>query len=222
MLSARQLKAARALVGLDANELAARIGVTPDTISNFETGKTQPRESTIEKAAKELATCGVEFLDHHGVRMRPAGLDVYEGRQRFDDFYDFLYQRVKEKGGDICLSVSDERLLAAYRSDTTRHYKRMQDLFDAKGFKSFRILANKSNFASDYTYNTYRWEPSKASAPVAFYVFAECLALISFVHDTPPYVVVLQSPPLATAYQQAFNAAWAAAKVPPKKSRGRS
>jgi len=45
---------------------------------------------------------------------------------------------------------------------------------------------------------------------------ARYLALISFEHNTPPYVLVVQSAPLADSYRRAFDIAWAAAKEPPK------
>jgi hypothetical protein len=46
--------------------------------------------------------------------------------------------------------------------------------------------------------------------------------LVSFLHETPPYVVVLQSVPLASSYQEAFNAAWNAAQDPPKSKAGKT
>ena len=100
--------------------------------------------------------------------MKQTGVDIYEGEERFNEFYDFLYEHIKKHGGDICLSISDERLLSKYRKDPVAHYERMQALFDKGGFKSFRILASKSNFASKYSYNTYKWQPEASIAPTAF------------------------------------------------------
>jgi len=215
MITSRQIRAARGLLGWEATELSKRTNLSRETIANIESGRTQAREGSLERIAKALIDGGVEFTANQGVRLRPSGLEVYEGPERFNEFYDFLYEQVKTHGGDICLSVTDERLLAKYRKDSTVHYQRMQDLFDRGVIKSFRILANQSNFASKYPYNTYKWQPESNLSPTAFYTFCDCLALISFVHDTPPYVVVLQSAPLANSYRQAFDAAWAAAKEPP-------
>lgn len=216
MLAPRQIKAARALLGWEAIELSKRTELSRDTIANIESGRTQPQAGSMERIAQALIDGGIEFTANQGVRLRSSGLEVYEGPERFNVFYDFLYEQVKTHGGDICLSVTDERLLGKYRKDSTVHYERMQDLFDRGVIKSFRILANQSNFASQYPYNQYKWQPEASIAPTAFYVFADCLALISFVHSTPPYVVVLQSAPIANSYRQAFDAAWAAAKEPPK------
>jgi transcriptional regulator with XRE-family HTH domain len=218
MLTPRQIRAARGLLGWEAIELGKLTELSRETIANIESGRTQAREGSLERIAKAFNDAGVEFTPGEGVRLKPSGLEVYEGPERFDEFYDFLYGQLKAHGGDVCLSVTDERLLAKYRKDSAIHYKRMQELSDKGVIKSFRILANKSNFASKYPYNKYKWQPDANIAPTAFYTFGECLALISFVHNNPPYVVVLQSPPLANSYRQAFDAAWAAAKEPPVSS----
>lgn len=219
MITGRQIRAARALLEWDAEDLAEKAELSRDTIFNIENGKVQARGSSAEKIFQAFDRSGIEFTDNSGVRMKASGLEVYEGPERFDDFYAFLYEQLKTHGGDVCLSVTDERLLAKYRKNSAIHYERMQDLSDKGVIKSFRILANKSNFASKYPYNSYKWQPDSSIAPTAFYTFSECLALISFVHTNPPYVVVLQSAPLANSYRQAFDIAWDAAKEPTPQQR---
>lgn len=207
------MQLARSWIGMP-KTLPKKTGLSRDTVFNIEKGLVQAREGSIEKIIQAFAGNGVEF-DNQGVRMKPTGVEIYEGPERFNEFYDFLYDHLKKNGGDVCLSISDERLLLKYRKDPAVHYERMQDLYDRGVFKSFRILANKSDFASKYTYNSYKWQPEASIAPTAFYTFGECLALISFVHHPAPYVVALQSAPIAESYRQAFNIAWATAEEPP-------
>lgn len=216
MITGRQIRAARALLDWDAEELAAKAGLSRDTVFNIEKGVVQARGGSMEKIVQAFSHNGIEFVENQGVRVKPTGVDVYEGADRFNDFYDFLYNHLKTHGGDVCLSIADERLLSKYRKNPTVHYERMQELRDTGVVKSFRILANKSNFASKYPYNTYKWQPGNSIAPTAYYTFGDCLALISFEHNPPPYVVVLQSAPIADSYRQAFELAWAAAQEPPK------
>ena len=214
MLTPRQIRAARGLLGWDAAELGKRAGIHRQTIANIESGRTQPQAGSLEPIARAFTDAGVEFLANQGVRLKSSDVEIYEGPERFEDFIDFVYEQIATRGGDICLSVTDESFFSKYRKDTKDHYERMQKLYDQGGFKSFRILANKSNFATDYTYNTYKQLPAEALAPTAFYTFANYLALISFAHTTAPYVLVVESPPLASSYRQAFDIAWAAASEP--------
>jgi transcriptional regulator with XRE-family HTH domain len=222
MLSFRQIRAARALLGWEINELSKRTGLNPRTLYNIENDRGRPQDDSLQRIEKAFSDAGVEFTDQDGLRLRRDDIQTFIGPQRFEVFTDFTYEHVKQHGGHVCLSVSDERLFSKYRRNTPEHYQRMQDLFDSGVLKSFRILANQSNFAATYTYNTYKWQPETSFAPTAFYVFGDCLALVSFVHSTPPYVAVLRSAPLADAYRIAFDAAWQAAKPPPKRKESRS
>jgi hypothetical protein len=65
----------------------------------------------------------------------------------------------------------------------------------------------------------YKWQSKQSAVATSFYAFGDCLALISFAHETPPYVVLLKSGPFAEAYRHAFEIAWQAAKEPPAKAR---
>ena len=66
------------------------------------------------------------------------------------------------------------------------------------------------------TYAQYKWQPKQSAVPTSFYAFGDCFALISFAHETPPYVVLLKTGPFAQVFRQAFNTAWENAHEPPK------
>ena len=73
-----QLRAARALLGLDQAELAKRAGVDINTVRNLESKGTEPlggRVDTLRKVQATLEGAGIEFLNHGqpGVRLsKPA------------------------------------------------------------------------------------------------------------------------------------------------------
>lgn len=205
MITQRQIRAARALLGWDAADLAEKAGLTRATLSNIENGLVQARAGTIEKIAHVFDQNGVEFIENQGVKFKASDIEVFEGVDRFSDFSEFLYNHLKEHGGDVCVSVTDERLFAKYRIDHDLHRKRMKELHDM-GKITFRILATESTFKSEYA--KHKWQPGNLGIPTSFYAFGECLALISFTHPVPPYVVLLKSSPFVDAYRQAFNIAW--------------
>ncbi len=199
-------------MGWDAADLAAKAGLTRATVSNIENNLVQAREGTLEKIMRVFDENGIDFIENQGVRFKPQGVSIFEGPDRFDAFYEFLYENLRQCGGDVCLSVVDERLLAQFRRDPDLHRRRIKELVD-RGDVTFRVLATESNFVSPYA--QYKWQPRQSAAPTSFYAFGNCLALISFVHPTPPYVVVIQSGPLAEAYRQSFETSWANAQMPP-------
>lgn len=213
MTTGRQIRAARMLVDWDAEDLAKRTGLTRETIFNIERGVFRPRPKTLDKIIKVFSEASVEFIGNEGVKHKSEDVEIFEGVARFNEFYDFLYEHLKKYGGEVCLSIVDEKLLAKYRKKPNVHRKRMKQLVD-KGVVSFRIIANESNFVSEYA--KYKWVPRQSSLPTSFYAFGNCLALISFNHTNPPYIVVIKSAPITEAYRSAFNVLWENAKDPEK------
>lgn len=78
MISARQIRAARAMVGWTQERLAETAGLSLAVVNNVERDVTDPRRSTLDAIQKALETAGIEFLAEHqnspdggqGVRFR--------------------------------------------------------------------------------------------------------------------------------------------------------
>jgi len=204
-LTGKQIRAARVLADWDAGDLAERVSMSRVSIQNIEREVSRPKEETIDKIIQAFFDIGIEFTEHQGVRVKPTTVNTYIGPERFDKFYDFLYDHMQELGGEVCLSVVDEKLLAKYRKNPEVQRQRMRELVQS-GHITYRVLITDGDFTGDYV--EYRQQPAQAAAPTAFYAFGECLALISFPQDLSPHVVVIRSEPLTQAYRQAFHAAW--------------
>ncbi len=71
MISAEQIKAARALLRLEQEELARRAGVSISTIRRLEaaSGEGQVAQPTLDMVVKALEEAGVEFI-HQGVSLK--------------------------------------------------------------------------------------------------------------------------------------------------------
>jgi transcriptional regulator with XRE-family HTH domain len=77
MLTPNQLRAARALVDWTREELAAKSGVSRNTVKGFERNGSDPKLSTLHKWRRALEAAGVMFIDPDeqngaGVRLRGA------------------------------------------------------------------------------------------------------------------------------------------------------
>jgi predicted transcriptional regulator len=83
MITIRQVKAARALLGWSQSDLADYSGVSEPTIARLESadGDLGGREETAEKIKTAIEKGGVEFIDENGggpgVRLRKS----YKGRK---------------------------------------------------------------------------------------------------------------------------------------------
>lgn len=74
MASARQIRAARALLGWSQQALADRAGLSLNAVVRLETGKADTRLSTLTAIQTALVHAGIEFLPAasrgEGVRLR--------------------------------------------------------------------------------------------------------------------------------------------------------
>jgi predicted transcriptional regulator len=76
MISAAQIRAARGLIGISADELARNAGISWATVQRFESAPGIPlsRGGTLERVQLALETAGIEFigdpLQSPGVRLR--------------------------------------------------------------------------------------------------------------------------------------------------------
>jgi predicted transcriptional regulator len=68
--SARQIRAARALLDWSRGKLAARALISVDTLKKIELSQVDPRASTLDAIQSALEKGGVEFLPDEGVRPR--------------------------------------------------------------------------------------------------------------------------------------------------------
>lgn len=62
MITARQIRAARALLGWSQQELADRAIISLNALNRLERGEVDPRVSTLMAVHKALTGAGVEFL----------------------------------------------------------------------------------------------------------------------------------------------------------------
>jgi transcriptional regulator with XRE-family HTH domain len=80
MISAGQIRAARALLGWTQEQLAKSASLSLAVVNNVERNVTDPRRSTLEGIQRALETAGIEFISERqnspdggvGVRMRRA------------------------------------------------------------------------------------------------------------------------------------------------------
>lgn len=205
-LTGKQVRAARALAGWDRPDLAARVGMSLMTIQNIELESKRPKQQTIDKIVAAFDEVGIEFTENQGVRCKPSNLEVFEGVQRFDEFMDYMYGYLDRHGGDVCISIKDERYLQRTRKNIEAHRAKMFELVNSGKVKG-RILAAEGELKSGWA--ELRRQHVKSDMPqVSFFAFGDNLALISFDNASTPYVVLHKTSPFAAAYKNAFEVAW--------------
>lgn len=76
MISGRQIRAARALLGWSQQELADLAIVSANALARLERGQVDTRSSTVERIERALQKAGIEFL--HPIGGRGEGVRLSE------------------------------------------------------------------------------------------------------------------------------------------------
>jgi len=173
----------------------------------------------LNKIFRVLNESGIELTAHNGVQEKLRDLELYEGSDRYDEFYDFVYHHLKTFGGNVCVSGANAKKFASYRKDPEIHRSRMRELQLGRKDSLMRLLIEEGDMSMpNTTYAKYRWLKKEYFSPTAFYVFGSCVAQISFEGTVAPFIVLIKSAVFADAYRKSFDLAWRAASPPPSTS----
>lgn len=126
MITPRQCKAARGLLGYTQEQLANEAHISKTGLNNFESGKTAIKSSTAESIASALQSGGVEFIEGEGVRLRQDRVEILRGDNSLVQLWDDIFYTLKEDGGEVLIrNVSEEDVSEAFSEQLSNHLKRL-------------------------------------------------------------------------------------------------
>jgi transcriptional regulator with XRE-family HTH domain len=218
LIEGRQIRAARALLGWTAEQLAAKVGLTRQAIKRIEDGETQAREGTLGDIAHILDEQGVDFCENSGVRFKPQGVEVLTGAAGLRKHFDEVYEYLRKHGGVVQQIGLTHNIVAPILGDDFQkmHINRMTALVKQKSDVAVQLILceNDSNFLSA-GYATYRWQRGGTYDEVAYYLYGDRLAIMSFVGDPSPIIALHKIPSIAASYRKQFEKLWQDAVIPP-------
>jgi transcriptional regulator with XRE-family HTH domain len=208
-ITARQIKAARALLDWSQDDLAASSGLSVATIRKLELGHISPRGKTTESIRHAFEDGGLEFIHPNGVRQRPEDIRVYQGCEGAKEFFDDVYETAKKKNCEIILvHPSAQKYLSTVLGDYRAHHtERMVALKRDKPFVKC-ILTEDTGPLWASEYGEYRWISKSYVDSVPFYVYDDKYAIIVSDTDPSPRITVIQSHIIAEAFRHQFYSMW--------------
>lgn len=211
-----QIKAARAMLDWSAEDLGKRVGVVKTTISAIETGRSNGSVEVLGAIVKALESGGIEFLPDGGVRPRQGRIVTLHGQSGYWDFYDDVYETVKEVGGEILVSNVDERDFDKWLGEKWgNHRNRMSELLKTKAFNLKILIKEGDRHFTVPGHAEYRWTPKERFSEIPFYVYGQKLAIILFEPNNVS-VHVIDNPKITEAYKKQFDVIWEQAIIIPK------
>ncbi|MEJ0061879.1 MAG: helix-turn-helix transcriptional regulator [Alphaproteobacteria bacterium] len=209
MITGRQIRAARALLDMSQEELAAEAGLTAQGIRKIEDGTVQPRVGTITDITQVFAEHGVEFTDHDGVKMRDDAITMIEGDNVYvrllDDVIHTLAGQEKAEALFACVvdSVSPEPVI--------ENYRRLR----RSGIK-MRSLIREGDTAYYGHAKEYRCLPSRYFHNAAIVIYGDKLAtMILNTEGGDDSALVIRNRHVVTAQKNLFDFMWSTCPLPP-------
>ena len=220
-LTARQIRAARALLDWSQDDLAASSGLSVATVRKLELGHISPRGKTTESIRRAFDDAGLEFIEPHGVRHKPEEVSVYQGHEGAKAFFDDIYDTVRKINGGEIVQVwpSAGQFLRTIGDYKSVHYERMSALAEKLAVRSIVTEGDATHTAP---YCECRWMSKHYVDSVPFYIYGDKYASIIFEADPSPKIIVIQSSVMAKAYRRQFQSMWEKATPLPKPGKARA
>jgi transcriptional regulator with XRE-family HTH domain len=211
MITAEQIKAARALLNWKQSDLAAKTGLSLPSINNIERKIGSPRLSTLTTIKNILQSAGIEFIGTNGVQKHTEVFEMHEftGNDFLTKPYDDLFNCMRSDRDEVLMYGIDDRLYAKHMpSDTLRYYYHQKKT----GFSERSLLRDGDMFFLSSP-QCYRWIDPKLLGVIPYYVYHDRLVMINW---KAKRTILIRSQAIADTFRAQFEFLWKMAKpVPP-------
>jgi transcriptional regulator with XRE-family HTH domain len=219
LITADQIRAARALKNWSQTDLAERTGLAVPTIANIELGKQIPGKNTIEKIIDAFSIGGIRFTPN-GVEFDKNEIVSIVGMGKFKHVLFDVIRILEQK-------PPKEREFLVFAADDTRSSEEEKELYDEMGEKGFthrRIVSDKAKMLH-HRYSS-KIIPSKYfDEKGAVFVFDDRLAFYTAGEgEQEPTTLIITNHRIAETYKKIFHYMWDSlqeAESKPVKKKGR-
>jgi transcriptional regulator with XRE-family HTH domain len=209
VISSRQIRAARGLIGWSQTELAEAVGIARGTLAAIEKDTGNPTFDILHRIRLALENRQVEFLAQEGVRFRQPTIyyDDRPGANRrlLEEVFDVAsnYQRKSGVNDILIFGVREEDAEQSVGEYLEEHISRLKNA----GLEE-KILCSPNTRAYVAPDDWYRRLPELATdkSPIPVMTYGEKLAVIEW--EPSETITVVDSKPLANAFRLMFQYIW--------------
>jgi transcriptional regulator with XRE-family HTH domain len=206
MVTISQIKAARLLLKWKQSDLARVSGMSLATIAKLEQGQGTPREGTLASVRGAFEKFGIEFIEDHGVDLRPEkfSVKIFHGDQGlFNVWEDYEKTLVDVGGGEVLLSNLDHE----YMFD--RYKDKLEEAILRRPSRNIHLrgLVKEGDLVRIWPNEDFRAVPAKVfSGLTPVYIYQNKTAIIDFKDSLR--VVLIENKSITNAFRQQFEYHW--------------
>lgn len=204
MITANQLRAARALLDISQGEIAQAIGISANTVSNIEKGTSRPAHDTLSRLQGFFETQGVEFTDNEGVRKKSGAVRSFRGHEGFVDFVRDVYATIKNGGNIYVSNVKEDDFLRWEGAEAAPHMERMATVQNLR--MHILIEEGDTNYVASQ-YARYRWAKKENFSNIPLYIYGEKTAIINF-SDKDVEVFLIEHAAITQYFRENIIKSW--------------
>jgi transcriptional regulator with XRE-family HTH domain len=181
MITASQLRMARAHLNVTQSEVSKNTGVSVPAITSIEGETTKnPKTSTLHALKTYYEAKGIEFTDDNGLRPASARFRHLKGTDGFRSLMDDVYEQANLKGGKIRLWNARPAFFIEWLGKDwyEKHTERMKPLLENISF-NVTCEEGDTNFIGG-KFAEYRWVPKQVFNEQAIYCYGDRIAFLTF------------------------------------------
>jgi transcriptional regulator with XRE-family HTH domain len=213
IITGRQLRGARGLLGWSIEDLVDQTGVNRITIRQIEADEVEPQEKTLTKILSVLDKHGIEFLPEEGVKVRKQEARTYSGKAGFRQLLDHIYDTLKNGGRIRQFNFGDLRYLSYSEGFVEEHLGRMAAI---KGLDA-KVLEMPGDTQEPVEYCEYRDLDKAYKDMTPWYLYGDFLVYSLNESGNRREFITIDSKLLAEHYVKEFDIFWNLAGSPRKK-----
>lgn len=206
MITISQIKAARLLLNWTQGDLARVSGMSLAAIAKFEQNIGKPRAGTKLAIRGALEKFGIEFIEDHGVDLRPEKFNVriLHGDQGLISVWeDYEETLTATNGGEVLLANLDHELMFE------RYKDKLVEAITRRPSLNIRLrgLVREGDLVRIWPNEDFRAVPNKIfSGLTPVYLYGDKTAIINFQDSLR--VVLIDSKSITDAFRQQFDYFW--------------
>lgn len=210
LITADQIRAARALKNWSQTDLADRTGLAVPTIANIELGKQIPGKNTIEKIIDAFSIGGINFTEN-GVEFDRKEIYSLTGLGKFKHLLEDAIRTLEAK-------PPKEREFLVFSADHSRTSEDEVALFQEmhdRGITNKIIVSDKGKILEEIPQQLKSIDKKYFDDRGAVFVFADRVAFYTARdEENPPTTLVITNERIAETYRKMFHFMWDSLDVP--------
>lgn len=212
MITISQIKAARMLLGWKQGDLARISGMSLAAVAKLEQAKGTPRAATLLAIRGAFEKFGVEFMEDHGVDLRPEKFSVrilHGDEALFEVWADYEKTLSETQGGEVLLSHLDHNYMFKHYKDELIALVQRRPALNI----TLRGLVREGDALRIWPNEDFRAVPPKVfSGLTPVYLYGNKTAMVNFKDSLR--VVLIENKSITDAFRQQFEYHWKTGKKP--------